>query len=88
MNRLAGDLSVIPPFDQRLFLDYESVMREMVVADDYVEACIAAARETEAAQHEQSKRQTRNSQRLGVGYYRYLGLGLDRRDWLVGSSFG
>lgn len=88
MNRLAADLLVIPPFDQRLFLEYESVVREMVVADDCVEACIAAAKEAEAAQCGQSGRQTRNSQRMRAGYHRYLDLELDRRDWLVRTGFG
>lgn len=88
MNQLANDLAVVPPFDQRLFLEYESVVREMVVADDYVEACIAAAQEAEAAQAGQSGRQTRNSQKLRAGYYRYLDLEPDRKGWLVGRAFG
>ena len=90
MNQLATDLSVIPPFDQRVFLEYESVVREMVVADDNVEACILAAKEAEAAQHGQSGRQTRNSQsqRLKVGYYRYLDLESDRKEWLLKTAFG
>ena len=88
MNQLASDLSVIPPFDRRLFLEYESVVREMVVADDYVEACIVAAQEAEAAQNGQSGRQTRNSQRLKAGFYRYLDLVPERKDWLVGRAFG
>jgi hypothetical protein len=87
MNQLATDLLVIPPFDQRLFLEYESVVREMVLADDYVEACIVAAQEAEAAQCGQSGRQTRNSQRMRAGFYRYLDLGRDRKDWLVGAGF-
>lgn len=88
MNQLATDLSVIPPFNQRLFLEYESVVREMVVADDHVEACIAAAQEAEAAQCGQSGRQTRNSQRLKAGFYRYLDLEPDRKNWLVRTAFG
>lgn len=88
MNQLATDLSVIPPFNQRLFLEYESVVREMVVVDDHVEACIAAAQESEAAQCRQSGRQTRNSQRLKAGFYRYLDLGPDRKGWLVRTTFG
>ena len=88
MNQLATDLSVIPPFDQRLFLEYESVVREMVAADDNVEACIIAAQEAEAAQCGQSGRQTRNSQRLKAGFYRYLDLERDRKDWLTGTAFG
>ena len=88
MNRLASDLAVIPPFDQRLFLEYESVVREMVVADDYIEACIAAAQEAETAQNGQSGRQTRNSQRLKAGFCRYLGLEPNRKDWLVRRAFG
>ena len=88
MSQLATDLSVIPPFDQRLFLEYESVVREMVVADDYVEACIVAAKEAEAARCGQSGRQTRNSQRLKAGYYRYLDLRPERKDWLVRTRFG
>ena len=90
MNQLAADLSVIPPLDHRLFLEYESVVREMVVADDKLEACIHAAQEAETAQHGQSGRQTRNSQsqRLKVGYYRYLDLESDRKDWLVRATFG
>lgn len=88
MSQLAADLSVIPPFDQRLFLEYESVVREMVVADNYVEASIANAQEAEAAQCGQSGRQTRKSQRLKVGFYRYLDLQSDRRDWLVSTAFG
>ena len=87
MNQLATDLSVIPPFNQRLFLEYESVVREMIAADDYVEACIAAAQETEAAQCGQSGRQTRNSQRLKAGFYRYLELEPDRKNWLVKTAF-
>ena len=83
MNQLATDLSVIPPFNQRLFLEYESVVREMVAADDCIEAGIA--REAEAAQ---SGRQTRNSQRLKAGFYRYLDLEPDRKDWLVTTAFG
>lgn len=88
MNQLATDLSVIPPFDRRLFLEYESVVREMVVADDNVEACIRAAQEAEASQSAQPRRQTRNSQRLKVGFYRYLDLEPDRKDWLVKTGFG
>ena len=88
MNQLASDLGVIPPFDQRLFLEYESVVRDMIVADDYVEARIAAAQEAEASQNGQSGRQTRNSQKLRVGYYRYLDLEPDRKEWLVRRAFG
>jgi len=88
MNQLASDLSVIPPFNQRLFLEYESVVREMVFADDYVEASIAAAQEAEAAQNGQSGRQTRNSQKLKAGFYRYLDLEPYRKEWLVGRAFG
>ena len=88
MNQLATDLSVIPPFDRRLFLEYESVVREMVVADDDAEARILAATEAEAAQCAQSGRQTRKSQRLKAGYYRYLDLKPDRREWLVKTVFG
>jgi hypothetical protein len=88
MNQLAIDLSVIPPFNQRLFLEYESVVREMVVADDYVEGSIAAAQKAEAAQCGNSGRQTRNSQRLKVGFYRYLDLEPDRKKWLVRTGFG
>ena len=88
MNRLATDLSVIPPFNQRLFLEYESVVREMIVADDYVEASIAAAQVAEAAECGQSGRQTRNSQRLKAGFYRYLDLVPDRKNWLVRTAFG
>ena len=88
MSQLVSDLAVIPPFDQRLFLEYESVVREMVVADDYVEACIVAAQEAEVAQSGQSGRQTRNSQRLKAGFYRYLDLAPERKDWLVGRAFG
>jgi hypothetical protein len=88
VNRLASDLAVTPPFDQRLFLEYESVAREMVVADDYVEACIVAAQEAEAAQNAKAGRQTRNSQRLKSGFYRYLDLEPDRKDWLVKGAFG
>jgi len=88
MDQLASDLAVIPPFDQRLFLEYESVVREMVVADDYVEACIVAAQEAEVAQSGQSGRQTRNSQRLKAGFYRYLDLTPERKDWLVRRAFG
>lgn len=88
VNQLATDLSVIPPFDQRLFLEYESVVREMVVADDYVEASIAAAQEDEAAQCGQSRRQMRGSQRLKARYYRYLDLRPERKDWLVRTAFG
>ena len=88
MNQLVNDLSVIPPFDRRLFLEYESVVREMVVADDYVEACIVAAQEAEAARSGLSGRQTRNSQRLKAGFSRYLDLVPERKDWLVGRAFG
>lgn len=88
MNQLATDLLVIPPFDQRLFVEYESVVREMVVTDDCVEACIAAAQEAEVAQYGQSRRQTRNSQRMKAGYYRYLDLERDQKDWLVRTGFG
>ena len=88
MNQLAGDLAVTPPFDQRLFLEYESVVREMIVADDYVEACIVAAQEAEVAQGGQSGRQTRNSQRLKAGFYRYLDLTPEQKDWLVERAFG
>ena len=88
MTQLADDLAVTPPFDQRLFLEYESVVREMVVADDYVEACIVAAQEAEAAQNSKHGRQTRNSQRLKSGFYRYLDLEPDRKSWLVKGAFG
>jgi hypothetical protein len=88
MYQLAADLAVIPPFDQRLFLEYESVVREMVIADDYVEARIANALEAEAAQCGQFGRQTRSSQRLKVGFYRYLDLQPDRKDWLARTAFG
>jgi hypothetical protein len=87
MNQLATDLSVIPPFGRRLFLEYESVVREMVIADDNMEACILAAQEAEAAHH---GRQTRSgqSQRLRAGYYRYLDLEPDRKDRLIKAAFG
>jgi hypothetical protein len=88
MCQLATDLSVIPPFDQRLFLEYESVVREMVVADEHTEASIAASQETEAAQGGQSRRQTRHRQRLKAGFYKYLDLGPGRKEWLVGTGFG
>lgn len=88
MNQLATDLSVIPPFDQRLFLDYESVMREMVAADDGSEARIAASQEAEVSQYGRSRSQTKERQRLKAGFYRYLSLEPDRRDWLVRSTFG
>ena len=88
MNQLATDLSVIPPFNQRLFLEYESVVREMVVADNDVEARIAAVQEAEAAQCGQSGRRTRNSQKLRAGFYRYLELEPGRKNWLVRTAFG
>ena len=87
MNQLANDLSVIPPFNHRLFLEYESVVREMIVADDYVEARIVAAQEAEAAQNGQPGRQTRNSQRLKAGFYRYLDLEPSRKEWLIRRAF-
>lgn len=88
MGELANDLSVIPHSGQRLFLEYESVVREMVVADDKVEARIEAAKEAEAAQYAQLGKHMRKSQRLGVGYYRYLDLERERRECLVESAFG
>ena len=88
MDQLATDLSVIPHSDQRLFLEYESVVREMVVADNNVEARISAARGAEVAQYAQLGKYMRKSQRLGVGYYRYLDLEQDRRDQLVETTYG
>lgn len=88
MYQLASDLSVTAPFDQRLFLEYESVVREMVLADDYVESCIASAQEAEAAEGGQFKRMTRNSQKMKVGFDRYLSLQSDRRKWLARTAFG
>ena len=88
MDQLATDLSVTPRSDQLLFLEYESVVREMVVADNNVEARINAAKEIEAAQYAQLGKHMRKSQRLGVGYYRYLDLEQERREWLVERAFG
>jgi len=88
MSQLALDLSVIPLFDQRLFLEYESVVREMVVADDDAEERIRAATEAEAAQYSQSGRPMRKSQRLKAGYYRYLDLERDTKERLVRTAFG
>ena len=87
MSQLATDLSVIPLFDQRLFLEYESVVREMVVASNNAEARALAATKAEAAQYAQLGKQMRKSQRL-KGHYQYLNLEADRKDWLVGRAFG
>ena len=88
IGQISTDLSVTPHSEQLLFLEYESVVREMVAADNNVEARIDAAKETEAAQYAQLGKHMRKSQRLGVGYYRYLDLEQDRRDWLVKTAFG
>ena len=84
MAQLATDLSVIPPFNQRLFLEYESVVREVVVAGDCVEAKVAATRECECGQ---PRRQMRNQQRSKAGFCRHLDLGEDWKEWLVKRAF-
>jgi hypothetical protein len=85
ITQLATDLSVIPPFNQRLFLEYESVVREVVVAGNRVEASAAAAAyECECGQ---PRRQKRNQQGLKAGFCRHLNLEPDRKKWLVKRAF-
>ena len=88
IGQMSTDLSMITHSEQQLFLEYESVVREMVVADNNMEARINVAKEAEAALYAELGKQMRKSQRLGAGYYRYLNLEQDRRDWLVKTAFG
>ena len=84
MTQLATDLSVIPPFDQRLFLEYESVVREVVVAGNCAEASVAATQECQCGQ---PRRQKRNQQRSKAGFCSHLDLKQGRREWLVKRAF-
>ena len=84
MAQLATDLSVIPPFNQRLFLEYESVVREVVVAGICAEVNDAATQECECGQ---PRRQKRNQPRSKAGFCRHLDLEQDRKKWLVKGAF-
>ena len=86
MTHLAIDLSVIPPYNQRLFLEYESMVREVAVAGNRVgESVVRGCR------CGQPRRQTRSWQSLKMlkdGFCRHLDLDPDQKYWLVETAFG
>ena len=86
MTHLATDLSVIPPFNQRLFLDYESMVREVTIAGN--SAGTSVATECKCGRLRMQTRSRKRVKILKDGFCRHLDLKPDRNYWLVRTAFG